>query len=122
MNDEQERDALFSQIVRLKDIELQYIELQADQQKARDLTIKRYEDDETLLSMLFDSKLFIAISQRMLDDCQDLIHEEIYKFKKYGIEELLPGIQEIVSTQVDDRLEDRVGDFIGNLEFETRII
>ena len=122
MNDEQERDALFSEIVRLKDIELQYIELQADQQKARDLTIKRYEDDETLLSMLFDSKLFIAISQRMLDDCQDLIHEEIYKFKKYGIEELLPGIQEIVDTEVDNQLEDRIKDFIGNLEFETRII
>jgi hypothetical protein len=115
MNDEQE-------IVRLKDIEEKYIELQADQQKARDLTIKRYEDDETLLSMLFDSKLFIAISQRMLDDCQDLIHEEIYKFKKYGIEELLPEIQEIVNSEVDNQLEDRIKDVIDNLEFETRII
>jgi hypothetical protein len=119
MNDEQE-------IVRLKDIEEKYIELQekhgAALQEKHGAMIKRDEDDETLLSMLFDSKLFIAISQRMLDDCQDLIHEEIYKFKKYGIEELLPEIQEIVNSEVDNQLEDRIKDVIDNLEFETRVI
>ena len=120
MNDEQE-------IVRLKGIEEKYIELQqrleADQQKALDLMIKRDEDEETLLSVLFSSRLFKGISQRIRDDCNDLIADEIYRFKQDGcIEELLPGIRDIVNSEVEDQFDNRIQDAIESLELETRVV
>ena len=119
MNDEQE-------IVRLKGIEEKYIELQqrleADQQKALDLMIKRDEDEETLLSVLFSSRLFEGISRRILDDCEDLIADEIYKFKQDDIEELLPGVRDIVNSEVEDQFDNRIQDAIESLELETRVV
>jgi|TARA_Y100001951_G_C11271449_1_gene259050 hypothetical protein len=119
MNDEQE-------IVRLKGIEEKYIELQqrleADQQKALDLMIKRDEDEETLLSVLFSSRLFKGISRRILDDCEDLIADEIYKFKQDDIEELLPGVRDIVNSEVEDQFDNRIQDAIESLELETRVV